>query len=236
MSRETSMGGGPRGFSPTLWTIVLKARDRSRDALSELIILYWKPVYFFIRRRGHDVDGAKDLCQDFFAELLGRDVLKSVAPEKGRFRTFLLTVLKRFLINRSEKARALKRGGGRAAVSLDFADAERVFTAFASRQETPERAFERQWAVDTLQRALDALRAELEPALFEALKPHLAGEGPAYAETAKALGMSVTQLNNALHRARKRYRELLRREVAAGMDDLSRVDDELRGLFDALKN
>jgi RNA polymerase sigma factor (sigma-70 family) len=236
MSRETSMGGEPRGFAPTLWTVVLRARERSSEALAELIRLYWKPAYFFIRRRGHGVDDAKDLCQDFFAEILDRDVLKSVAPEKGRFRSFLLTVLKRFLINRAEKARAQKRGGGRAPVPLDFADAERVFAARPADADTPEKAFERQWAVDTLQRALEALKAETDPKLFEALKPHLAGEGPAYTETAKGLGMSVTQLNNLLHRTRKRYRELLRREVAAGVSDPSEVDDELKGLFDALKS
>ena len=235
MTKDTSMGGGPRGFSPTLWTVVLRARGRSREALEELIGLYWKPIYFFIRRWGHGVDDAKDLCQDFFAELMDRDVLKGVAPEKGRFRTFLLTVLKRFLINRSEKARALKRGGGRAAVPIDFARAEEVYASLPSVQETPERAFERQWAIETLQRALEALRGEMEPATFDALKPHLAGEGPAYAETAKTLGLTVTQLNNTLHRTRRRSRELLRREVAAAVDDPADVDDELRGLFEALK-
>lgn len=235
MSKETSMGGGPGGFAPTLWTVVLRAREHSSEALAELITIYWKPAYFFIRRRGHGVDDAKDLCQDFFAEILDRDVLKSVAPEKGRFRSFLLTVLKRFLINRAEKARAQKRGGGRAAVPLDFADAERVFAARPADADTPEKAFARQWAVDTLQRALEALKAETDPKLFEALKAHLAGEGPAYAETAKGLGMSVTQLNNLLHRTRKRYRELLRQTVAAGVTDPAEVEDELKGLFDALK-
>jgi RNA polymerase sigma-70 factor (ECF subfamily) len=235
VSPETSAAGGPRGFSPTLWTVVLRARDRSREALSELIVLYWRPIYFFIRRWGYGVEDAKDLCQDFFAELLDRDVLKGVAPDKGRFRTFLLTVLKRFLINRSEKARALKRGGGRAALSIDFSQAEEVYATLPSTRETPERAFARQWAVDTLQRALEALGREMDPAQFEALKPHLAGEGPAYARTAEAMGMSVTQLNNVLHRARRRYRELLRLEVAAGVDDPADVDDELRGLFEALK-
>lgn len=235
MSKDTTSGGGPRGFSPTLWTVVLRARDRSREALEELIVLYWRPIYFFIRRRGHGVDDAKDLCQDFFAELMDRDVLKSVAPEKGRFRTFLLTVLKRFLINRFEKARALKRGGGRATLPIDFARAEEIYVALPSNQETPDRAFDRQWAIDTLQRAHEALGREMEPAVFEALKPHLAGEGPAYAETAKSLKITVTQLNNLLHRARKRYRELLRQEVAVAVDDPADVDDELRGLFDALK-
>lgn len=235
MSKETSLGGNARGFSPTLWTVVLRARDHSKDALEELIALYWKPIYFFIRRRGHGVDDAKDLCQDFFAELMDRDVLKSVAPEKGRFRTFLLTVLKRFLINRFEASRALKRGGGRTPLPMDFARAEEFYTSLPSSQETPEKTFERQWAIDTLQRALQALGREMEPSVFEALKPHLAGEGPAYAETAKSMGVTVTQLNNVLHRARRRYRELLRQEVGAAVEDPSEIDDELRGLFDALK-
>lgn len=236
MSPETSMGGPAKGFSPTLWSLVLRARDHSREALGEISSLYWKPVYFFIRRWGYGVDDAKDLCQDFFAELLGRDVLQGVAPERGRFRTFLLTVLKRHLINHAEKARALKRGGGRSPLPLDFGTLESIYAALGSERLSPERAFERQWAADTLQRALAALKDETDPSVFEALQPHLAGEGPSYGETARTLGWPITRMNNVLHRLRTRYRDLLRQHVAAGLDDPRGVDDELNELFRALKD
>jgi len=234
MGGDTSMGGERRGFVPTLWTVVLKARAQSKEALEDLVKAYWKPIYVYVRRWGASEDEAKDLTQGFFMELLERNFLKGVSPEKGRFRTFLLTVLKRFLINQAERARAQKRGGGKSPLSLDFAGAENEYSILPASEDNPERSFNRQWALQTMARALEALSKELEPATFEALKPHLAG-GPAYTQTAKALGVSVTQLNNLIHRTRKRYRELLRQEVAAGVSDPLLVEEELKNLFDAFK-
>jgi RNA polymerase sigma-70 factor (ECF subfamily) len=234
MGGDTSMGGERRGFVPTLWTVVLKAREQSKEALEELVKAYWKPIYVYVRRWGASEDEAKDLTQGFFMELLERNFLKGVSPDKGRFRTFLLTVLKRYLINQAERARAQKRGGGKSPLSLDFAGAENEYSILPASSETPERSFNRQWALQTMARALEALSRELEPPVFEALKPHLAG-GPAYAETARKLGVSVTQLNNLIHRTRKRYRELLREEVAAAVSDPLLVEEELKNLFDALK-
>lgn len=234
MPGDTSMGGSKRGFQATLWTVVLRAKDHSREALEDLIRAYWKPVYIYIRRWGYPSEEAKDLCQGFFADLLERDFLKGVSREKGRFRTFLLTVLKRYLINESERKKAQKRGGGKAQLSLDFTRAEREFTIMPTTDETPERSFNRQWALESMARALEALRRETEPATFEALKPHLAG-GPAYEETAKTLGLSVVRLNNLIHRTRKRYRELLRAEVAGSLTDPAEADEELRNLLDAVK-
>lgn len=231
---ETSMGGAQAAFHATLWTVILRAKGRSREALEELVGAYWKPIYFYIRRWGASVDEAKDLCQGFFTEFLERDFLKSVSREKGKFRTFLLTTLKHYLINQAERARAQKRGGGRDPLSLDFVRAEKEFSLAPVTHDTPERAFDRQWALAAIARALEALGLEMEPAVFEAVKPHLAG-GPAYAETARRLGMPVTQLNNLIHRTRKRYRDLLKAEVVDSMADPAQADDELRHLLDALK-
>jgi RNA polymerase sigma-70 factor (ECF subfamily) len=234
MAGDTSMGGSKRGFQPTLWTVVLRAKEHSRDALEELITTYWKPVYVYIRRWGFPSEESKDLSQGFFADLLERDFLKGVSREKGRFRTFLLTVLKRYLINETERKRAQKRGGGRAPLSLDFTRAERDFTIMPTTDETPEKSFNRQWALEAMARALESLRQEMEPGTFEAIKPHLAG-GPAYEETAKKLGMTVVRLNNLIHRTRKRYRELLRAEVAGSVTDPDLADEEVRNLLDAVK-
>jgi len=234
MPGDTTMGGSKRGFQNTLWTMVLKAKEHSRDALEELITTYWKPVYIYIRRWGYPSEEAKDLSQGFFADLLERDFLKGVSREKGRFRTFLLTVLKRYLINESERKRAQKRGGGKALLSLDYTRAERDFTIMPVTDETPERSFNRQWALEAMGRALVSLSREMEPASFELIKPHLAG-GPAYEETARKLGISVVRLNNLIHRTRKRYRELLRIEVAGSLNDPKLADEEVRNLLDAVK-
>ncbi|HLY09970.1 MAG TPA: sigma-70 family RNA polymerase sigma factor [Planctomycetota bacterium] len=235
MPGDTSMGGSKRGFQATLWTVVLKAKNHSREALEELIKIYWKPVYVYIRRWGYPSEEAKDLSQGFFSELLERDFLRGVSPEKGRFRTFLLTVLKRYLINESERKRAQKRGGGKAVLSLDYSRAERDYTIMPTSDETPERTFNRQWALEAMSRALGALAQEMDAATFEALKPHLAG-GPAYEATAKTLGITVTRLNNLIHRTRKRYRALLRAQVAGSIQDPGEADEEMRNLLDAVKS
>jgi RNA polymerase sigma factor (sigma-70 family) len=235
MSGDTSMGGSKRNFQPTLWTLVLRAKEHHREALEELIGIYWKPVYVYIRRWGYPSEEAKDLSQGFFSDLLERDFLRGVSPEKGRFRTFLLTVLKRYLINESERKRAQKRGGGKAQFSLDYTRAERDFTIMPTSDETPERSFNRQWALESMSRALRALAKEMEPKTFDAVKPHLAG-GPAYEATAKQLGITVTRLNNLIHRTRKRYRELLRAEVAGSVGSASETDEEVRNLLDAVKS
>ena len=235
MPGDTTMGGSKRGFQATLWTVVLKAKDHSKEALEELIKIYWKPVYVYIRRWGYPSEEAKDLSQGFFSELLERDFLRGVSPEKGKFRTFLLTVLKRYLINESERKRAQKRGGGKPVLSLDYQRAERDYTIMPVSDETPERTFNRQWALEAMSRALGALAKEMDAETFNAIKPHLAG-GPAYEETAKKLGITVTRLNNLIHRTRKRYRDLLRSLVAGSLHDPADADEEVRNLLDAVKS
>lgn len=232
---ETSIGGSCRTFEPTLWTVVLRARGHSREALEELLQAYWKPVYFYIRRWGESVENSKDLTQGFFAEFLERDFLKDVSREKGRFRTFLVTALRHFLINEAERVQAKKRGGGRELISLDFKGAETQYRHTPVAKENIDRIFKREWALTVLSRALEALGREMDAQTFEALKPHLAG-GPAYAETAQKLGITTTELNNLIHKTRKRYRDLLKREVAGSVADPELVDEELKDLFEALKS
>jgi len=223
---ETTLGGDRRAFEPTLWTVVLRAKEGSRDALGSLISLYWKPVYFFLRRRGLDIEAAKETTQGFFAHLLERDFLKSVAREKGKFRTFLLTSLENYRIDDARRKSAKKRGG----LSLDFDGAEKDLAA----QGPGSDSFDRQWALAVVSRAMDALREELGGATFDALKPHLAG-GPSYQSTADKLGISVTSLTNLIHRTRKRYRELVEREIAPSVADAASLKEELDDLFKSLK-
>ncbi len=236
MGSETTLGGPGRTFEPTLWSVVLQARGGSSDALGALIGLYWKPIYFFLRRRGLTVDEAKDLTQGFFAHLLEKDFLKEVGRDQGRFRTFLLRALENFRIDDARKRGAKKRGGGAGELSLDFPAAEREYVVQAGGPDSVSAYFSRQWALAVVARALDALRAELDPATFDALKPHLAGGGPPYEETAARLKLTRTALNNLIHRTRKRYRELIEVTVAPSVSDPASLKEELDELFKALKS
>jgi RNA polymerase sigma-70 factor (ECF subfamily) len=232
---ETALAAGAPGFQPTLWTQVLAARSRAPDALEALLRAYWRPIYFYVRRWGAEVEDAKDLTQGFFAEFLEREFLKEVAREKGRFRAFLLVALKHYLINSRERARARKRGGGRAAIPLDFVSAETAYGRLAVARDDPERQFQRQWALTVLARALERLGAELTPERFRAVRPHLVpGDAPHYQETARLLGIPESQVKNLVHRTRRRYRELLRAEVRTGVAGEADVDAEIRDLFAAL--
>ncbi len=226
---ETEMGGAHRAFEPTQWTLVLRARRGAREALDRLLRAYWKPAYFYVRRWGADVEDAKDLTQGFFAEALRRNFLKGVSQEKGRFRSFLLAALRHFLVNEAEAGRARKRGGGKAPLPLDFVDAESLYRPAKG---GPEAAFHREWALTVLERALVALAEELPKERFEAVKAHLSpGDAPAYEETARSLGTGVTDVKNLLHRAKGRYRELIREEARAGLADGQDAGDEVRDLF-----
>ena len=216
MTQETAIGGDQGDFQPTLWTLVLRAKDPAsperRQALDLLIDRYWKPVYFFIRRRGHDVESAKDLTQSFFAAALERDFLKNVAPEKGRFRVFLQAALKYFLSDQYDRASAKKRGGGYTWVS-----AEQELPA-AGR--TPEEAFFRQWAIETLSRAVARLREEVTPEDFALLTQ--GGDSPE---------RSPSERKNRLHRLRVRLKELLREIIRPSVELESDVEVEVRTLL-----
>lgn len=231
-------------FTTTRWALIATARGRdpneARLALAELCRSYWYPIYVYIRRRGHPADLASDLTQEFFAAWIERDLLGSVAPERGRFRSFLLAACRHFLANRREHDGALKRGGGQPVASLDLRDAEGRYLREPSHDLGPERLFERRWALTVLESALDRLSEEMVRAgkgpLFERLAAALPGGGEAapYARVATDLGMTEGAIKAAAHRLRGRFRELLVEEVAGTVDSREEVDGEIRDLFHAL--
>jgi RNA polymerase sigma-70 factor (ECF subfamily) len=228
----------------THWSLIQVAGRTSsataRQALETLCRIYWSPVYAYIRRRGINAIEAQDLTQAFFAELLGKDYLLQATPERGRFRSFLLTACQHFLANERAKARAQKRGGGQAPLSLDFAAAENHVRAEPAAGTTPEQVYERQWAISLLRDVMDRLEEECrrrgKADLFVALKPWLIGEhaGVTYAATAKKLAMTPAAVKMAGVRLRRRYRELLREAIAQTVASAEDVDDEIRCLFAAV--
>jgi RNA polymerase sigma-70 factor (ECF subfamily) len=242
--------GGEGRFLTTRWSVVLQAgragaaqgpgAEEARAALERLAESYWAPLHAYVRRRGYGEEEARDLTQDFFARLLERRDVAEAAPERGRFRSFLLTALQRFLINAEERARAQKRGGGRKPLSLDATDGGGRALCEPSHDETAERAFERAWAGAVLARTLARLEEDYSArgkrALFEALRGHLVGEagGTPYAELGERLGLSEGAVKLAMHRLRARYRACLRAEVADTLERPADVEDELRRLFEAL--
>lgn len=224
--------------------MVVAAQDRSaphaRDALAALCRTYWYPIYVFIRRYGHTPDQAQDLTQEFFARLLEKDFLQSVDQAKGKFRTFLLACCQHFLANERDRDQALKHGGGRQFISLDFAAAENRYRLEPAHIQTAEKLFERRWALSLLDTVLARLRDEMvqgrKQKLFEALKGFLTGEDRAtpYRQAAIHLGMSEGAVKVAVHRLRQRYRELLEVEIARTLNQPDLIDDEIRDLFAAL--
>lgn len=235
---------GPAEFASTHWSIVLAAGHRSspgsRDALATLCRAYWFPLYAYARRRTRDVHEAQDLTQAFFVALLEKDSLASVHPDRGRFRAFLITAFKNFMANEWEKAHAQKRGGGVAPIPLDFDAGESRFSREPTDELTPERLFERDWVLSLLDRVLDRLRDEFERGgkldQFERLKVFITPQSTAssHAEVARELGMTEGAVAVAAHRLRRRYRDLLRAEIAQTVASPDEVDDEIRNLFEAL--
>jgi len=237
----SSQGSGH--FATTHWSMVLAAGQRASPeaeaALAELCQRYWYPLYVYVRRRVGDLHQARDLTQEFFARLLEKRSLARADPERGRFRSFLLTALQHFLTNEWHKGQAQKRGGGRRVLPFDFEAKDSTARHEPAHQWTPERLYERQWALTLLDRVLTELRVEYDTAgkarLFEQLKDFLGGETKTstYAAAAAALDMSEGALRVAAHRLRKRYRELLRHEVAQTVADDADIEDEIRALFAA---
>jgi RNA polymerase sigma-70 factor (ECF subfamily) len=231
-------------FATTHWSLVAAAQDpaapAAREALADLCRAYWFPVYAYVRRRGHDRHRAEDLTQAFFARLLEKNDLAAADKTRGRFRTFLLTACQHFLANEHDRAAAKKRGGGKGHFPLDFAGAEGRYAHEPAHGDTPERAFERRWALELLDAALAELRAEYVESgrgkLFDALKGCLAGAGAdaAYADLAAELDMTEGAVKVAVHRLRQRYRDRLREAIARTVADPADVDDEVRDLFAAL--
>ena len=234
----------PRRFATTRWSLVVAAgRKSSPDAeaaLETLCNAYWFPLYAYVRSRGKNANDARDLTQEFFARLLEKDFLQTADPDRGRFRSFLLTVLKRFLANEHEKEQTLKRGGDRRKLAIDFDSGEQRIQIEPATSATPESIFERQWALTLLQRVLSNLEADYSESgrreLFEKCRVYLTGSAgaPPYAETAEQLGMTEGALKVAVHRMRKQYREKLQEEVAQTVSSEAEVEDEIRSLMTAV--
>jgi RNA polymerase sigma-70 factor (ECF subfamily) len=223
--------------------VVLAAGRRSAPqadrALEELCHTYWYPLYAYVRRHGHSKEDAEDLTQGFFARFLQRNYLEGLSSEKGRFRAFLLVALKHFLANEWDKSQRQKRGGGVTALALDWQDADSRYQIDPADQLSPDRLYDRAWAVTLLEQVIARLRdecaAEGKANVFEQLKPFLM-EGQSdipYAEAASKLGLNEGASRVAVHRLRKRYRELLREEISQTLSNPADVEEEMRALFRA---
>lgn len=230
-------------FATTRWTMVLAAGDRTPkadDALAELCQTYWVPLYSYLRKKGHQPAEAEDIVQAFLARLIEKAALAAADPHRGRFRSFLISSLQNFVANLRDQELAQKRGGKLKKFSLDFNTAEEAYHREPWTDLTPEKIFDRRWAIDLLNLVLNRLEAEYAKAgksrLFDRLRPALTGDtaGLAYADIAAELKISADAVKMAVSRLRKRYRELLRQSIADTVASPDEVDDELRHLFAAL--
>jgi RNA polymerase sigma factor (sigma-70 family) len=243
-SHPPEAGAHSPAFAPTRWTLVLRARGESveaRGALSELCEAYYQPVFRFLRREGREEDAARELTQEFFARLLAGGGFGAADPRRGRFRSYLLGAVKHFLANQRDHDQRQKRGGGIAPESLDaLTDTETTLQVADHASAPDDTLFDREWALAVMDRALQLLAAEFTGAdkaeQFTALKPWLAGDAATLpqAEAAARLGLSESAIKVAIHRLRKRFREVIRAEIAQTMENPSEVDAELRYLVEVL--
>jgi DNA-directed RNA polymerase specialized sigma24 family protein len=232
------------GFHTTSWTLIRAASADptadSREALAALCQKYWHPVYAFVRGRGYDPEQSQDLTQEFFARLIEKNYLLDADPKRGRFRFFLLAAVKHFLANEWDRANRLKRGGGEVPVSIDLAEAEGWHTLAAVEQATPESLYERRWALSLLENVISKLRAEFADAgkadEFDRLSMFLNRDSDSirYETLAKEMGISSGALRMSVYRMRRRYRSLLRAEIAESVCRPEEVDEELRFLLSTL--
>jgi len=231
-------------FATTHWSVVLAAgRPKSasyRQALETLCRTYWFPLYAYLRRHGCNSHQAQDYTQAFFTALLAKGGLDLADPRRGKFRSFLLASLKHFLSNERARARAKKRGGGKKALSLDFENAESQYALEPRDELSPEKLFERSWALTVLDRTMARLQAEAlktnKKELFERLKSYLtAGKSSIpYRDTADEFNITEGAVRVAVHRLRRRYKELLRDEISQTVTSNEQIDEEIRDLFTAL--
>jgi RNA polymerase sigma-70 factor (ECF subfamily) len=246
MAHPTSDHAHPQGFASTRWSLVLAAgrgdAPESRSALAELCEVYWYPLYAYVRRSGYPADEARDLTQAFFARLLEKRYLRAADADRGRFRSFLLTTFRRFLSKERHRAGALKRGGGRVMLSLDFEQGESRFRLEPATDVTPETIYERRWALTLLDRVMSRLRVESERTgkgdTFDRLKAFLTGEdaAPGYREVAAAMETTEGAVKVAVHRLRRRFRDLLLAEIAQTVTAPEDAEEELRHLFEAVRS
>jgi RNA polymerase sigma factor (sigma-70 family) len=229
-------------FPTTQWSLVSAAgratSTASREALADLCARYWLPVFAFVRRLGHSPEDAQDLTQGFFARLIEKGDLGDATASRGRFRSFLLAGCRHYVSNEHDRARAQKRGGGQ--IAIDIADAEARYERTLTDADTPESLYQRQWALTLLASVLDDLRARYvatgQGAQFDRLRDFVTGDDDAGLQSAAAeeLGMSAGAVKVAIHRLRRRYRDLLRSRVAETVESNRDIDDEIRILIGAL--
>lgn len=225
-------------FATTRWSLVLAAAgdDASgQEALGQLCSLYWYPVYAFVRRQARSSEEALDLTQGFFTRLIEKGDLRQADRERGRFRSFLLAACRHYVANERDREHAIKRGGAVTVIPIDAADAEQRYAHALSIDESPERLYERQWALTLIRTVLGAVRAEYERAgderLFDRLSGNIFDPGEPQAEMARDLDMSVAAVKTATHRLRKRFRASLREHIAETVASEDDVDAEIRHLM-----
>jgi RNA polymerase sigma factor (sigma-70 family) len=230
-------------FATTHWSVVLAAANQETPeaaaALERLCRTYWYPLYAYVRREGHSPADAQDLTQEFFARLLVRNSLTQVAPEKGKFRSFLLAAMRHFLADQWDRVRSAKRGGGVEVLSLDAQEAEERYRLEPVERLDAERIYERRWALTLLEQALTRLRTEMTDAgkaeLFERLRDFVAGDQEiTCGEVAAEVGLSEGAVKSAVHRLRLRYRELVREEIACTVASPTEIDIEIHYLIELM--
>jgi RNA polymerase sigma factor (sigma-70 family) len=231
-------------FATTRWTVVLAAGGRGTPqadvALEELCRTYWYPLYVYVRRQGHAREDAEDLTQAFFARLLEKNYLEGVSNDGGKFRAFLLVAVKRFLANEWDRANRQKRGGGVAPLSLDWQDADTRYQINPADNISPDKLFDRAWAMTVLERVITRLReehtADGKAAMYSQLERFLmmGKDAISYDAVATSLGMTDGAVRVAVHRMRRRYRELLREEITQTLSDPALAEEEMQALFSAL--
>ena len=230
---------GPKIFPNTRWSMILSARESpeaSRAVLNELLTTYWRPLYSFVRRKGYDRPFAEDAVQGFLVHLLERDFLSRLDQTRGRLRSYLCTAMDHYLVNLNEKDRAKKRGGDAITIPIDFEMAERTLAAAPLE---PESAFNREWALILMERAMEKLRAEFESgqrrAPFDAVADFFKlSDAPSYKDVAAKHSMTIPQLKSLLHRSRTRFRELIEQEAADTVAEPGHAGAEVRELMEHL--
>ena len=228
----------PRIFATTHWSVVVAAgeggSEPAQHALETLCRAYWFPIYVYVRRKGHGVDEAEDLTQEFFAQLIAKEHLRLADREKGTFRNFLLATLDYFLAREWSRAHRQKRGGQFTFISLDQQTPEERYRLEPADNDTPEKKFLRNWALAVLKQAMTALQNECEAsgkgALFREVKGLLTGEGNvgAYTEMGGRLGMAEGAMYVAVHRLRQRYGELVRHVIGQTVSRPEEIDEEIQ--------
>jgi RNA polymerase sigma-70 factor (ECF subfamily) len=242
--KNRSMPSGKERFATTHWSVVqaagLSNSSRYKSSLETLCKTYWYPLYAYLRRHGHNADQAGDHTQAFFAQLMEKKSIRLADPKRGKFRSFLLMSLKNFIADEYDRNQAQKRGGGKNIFSLDFESAEGKYSLEPKDEMSPEKLFERSWAITMLKNTLEKLCGEYKSnrkkKLFEHLKVYLTADKQTatYNDTAEKLQMTEGAVKVAVHRLRKRYREILKEEIAQTVSSENEVDEEINELFKAL--